>query len=148
MTFVPPMKETRPAEAVIAAFLTLRCVSREDVILSKSTIAPLARARHELMWLLRDLTHMTFMDIGVVIGGRDTTTVKHGVDRVSDRLAESDNFRRELLFVRTNILEVTSTKGMPPDLCLTAVRSILTNGALSDAEARVAAMQMIEVRHG
>lgn len=143
-----PMKETRPADEVITAFLSLRQASHEQVILSQSSIAPLARARHELMWLLRDLTHMTLTEIGVAIGGRDPTTVRHGIDRVADRIATNEPFRREMLFLRTKILQVTGAKGLPPDLCLTAVRSILSNGALSDADARQAAVQMIEARHG
>lgn len=148
MTLPTPMKETRPADEVIETYLSLRHISREQVILSPSSIAPLARARHELMWLLRDLTYLTLPQIGVCIGGRDPTTVKHGIERVADRIASDDHFRRDMQFLRTKILQITGAKSLPLDLCLTAVRSILSNGGLSDAEARRAAVQMIEARHG
>ena len=148
MTIMPaPLKETRPAEEVVRVFLNLRNVSADQVITSRTMIRPIARVRHELMWLLRDLTFMTLEEIGQALGGRDLTTVKHGVEAVADRIAEDDGYRREMLFARAVILR-GPTPGLTPDLCLTAVQAVLTNGDLSDAEARKAALQLMEARRG
>ncbi len=148
MTIMPaPLKETRPAEEVIQAFLRLRNAASNLIIDSRTMIRPIARVRHELMWLLRDLTFMTLEEIGQVLGGRDLTTVKHGVEAVADRIAEDDDYRREMLFARAVILR-GPTPGLTPDLCLTAVQAVLNNGDLTDAEARKAALQLMEVRRG
>jgi hypothetical protein len=149
----PPMKETRPAAEVVDAFLTLRRASAEDVIQSRAATRAVARARHELMWFLRDLTHLSLAEIGHVMGGRDATTVRHGIDQVSDRIAKDEGFRREMLFARAIILRgMTDVPAhvarLTPDLCMVAVRSVLTDDSLTDAEARRAALQLMGPRHG
>lgn len=145
MMMPPPLKETRPAEAVIAAFLSLRRASAEDVLQSGHGVRAIVRVRHELMWLLRDLTHLSLAEIGLALGGRDATTVRHGIDQISDRIARDDGYRREMLFARAVILR-GPTSGMTPDLCLTAIRSVLSDGGLTDAEARTAALQLMGER--
>src|SRR3972149_6419841 len=44
---------------------------------------PLARARQVAMYLVRDLTHLSLPKIGLLFGGRDHTTVLHGVNTVA-----------------------------------------------------------------
>ncbi len=44
--------------------------------------ASLVRARHVLMYLLKKELGMTYVEIGNVIGGRDHTTVIHGVEKM------------------------------------------------------------------
>ena len=143
----PPMKQTRPAQAIVAAYLTLRETNAEDLIHGRSAARALSRARQELMWLLRDLTHLSPVAIGQLMGGRDEATVRHGIDRVSDLLAHDDSYRQQLLAVRRAILDHRPAAAMAPDLCLTAVRSVLSNPALTDAEARKAALQLMEAAH-
>lgn len=143
-----PMKETRPADHVISAFLSYRRVSHEDLITGMSSVRPLVRARQELMWLLRDLTFLTPTQIGQLLGGRDESTIRHGIDKVSDQIASDETFRREMLNQRRLILSAKPGAGLTPDLCLTAVRSVLTDAELSDTEARTAALQLMEARHG
>lgn len=148
MTLMPaPMKETRDPQEVITAFLSLRHAASNLIIESRTTIRPVARVRHELMWLLRDLTHLTLAEIGQAIGGRDETTVRYGIDQVADRIAADDDYRREMLFARAVVLKGPQSR-MTPDLCLTAVRSVLTNGDLTDAEARSAALQLMGAQNG
>lgn len=143
----PPMKATLPAAQVIDAFLTLRNAASNLIIDSRTMVRPVARVRHELMWLLRDLTHLTLADIGQLIGGRDETTVRYGIEQVADRIAKDDDYRREMLFARTAVLKANTSR-MTPDLCLNAVKSVLANPELTDGDARAAAILLIEVRHG
>lgn len=143
----PPMKETRPADEVIRVFLSLRNAAPNLIIDSRTSIRPVARVRHELMWLLRDLTHLSLAEIGEAMGGRDATTVRHGIDQVSDRIAQDEGYRREILFARSVIL-TGPTPRLTPDLCLTAVRSVLASAELTDAEARAAALQLMEAHNG
>lgn len=148
MTIMPaPMKDTRDADDVIRVFLSLRNATTNLIIDSRTMVRPVARVRHELMWLLRDLTHLTLAEIGKLVGGRDETTVRHGIEQVADRIAQDDHYRREMLFARAVILKGPQPR-LTPDLCLTAVRAVLTDGDLTDAEARTAALQLMEARNG
>ncbi|QYK42838.1 MAG: hypothetical protein KF887_06980 [Paracoccaceae bacterium] len=143
----PPLKETRPAAEVVEAFLSLRHASAEEVIQSRAATRAVVQARHELMWFLRDLTHLSLAEIGQVVGGRDAKTVRHGIDQISDRIASDEGYRREMLFARAVILR-GAEQVMTPDLCLTAVRAVLADAGLSDADARQAALQLMGPRHG
>ncbi|MBP9184269.1 MAG: hypothetical protein KBF78_14130 [Fuscovulum sp.] len=150
-----PAKQTLPPETVVQNFLAFRGASAEDVVVSRNVARPLARLRHELMWLLRDLTYLSLADIGQVMGGRDTTTVQHGIDQVADRMASDDAFRREMRFQRMvvtgaapQLVEPTAADRLSPDLRLTAARGVLADLSLSDADARRAALQLLGAAHG
>lgn len=149
MNIMPqPLKAVRKPDHIIAVYLSLRCTTADELIHDRNKGAALSRARQELMWLLRDLTHLTLAEIGQHVGGRDETTVRHGIDRVSDLIASDGGYRQQLQAVRRAIFEAKAGAGMTPDLCLTAVRSVLANDALTDADARKAALQLMETRHG
>jgi len=61
---------------------------RVDDILGERRTAEIARARQEAMWRLRHELHLSFPVIGSVIGGRDHSTVFHGVHAHARRLRE------------------------------------------------------------
>lgn len=46
--------------------------------------ASLVKARQIVMYLLKTELGMTFMEIGNLLGGRDHTTIMHGVDKIED----------------------------------------------------------------
>jgi hypothetical protein len=142
----PPVKETLPPEQVITSFLSFRQASAELVIASRCTARPVVRVRHELMWLLRDLTYLSLLDIGKLMGDRDPTTVQNGIDQVSDRIAADPDYRREMLAHRGALLR--RAEQLPPELRLTAVRGILADASLTDADARSAALQLMGGNHG
>lgn len=48
--------------------------------------APLVRARQVIMYLLKHELGLTYVEIGNVLGGRDHTTVMHGVEKVEKML--------------------------------------------------------------
>lgn len=138
----PPMKETCDPDRVVDAFLTLRKADRTLLIDNRVAVRPLARLRQELMWLLRDLTFLTLAEIGDRMGGRDLTTVKHGVELVADRLAVDDGYRREMLYQRQAIIDFCRRRKTTPDIALRAVKMVLADPQLTDAEARKAALQL------
>ena len=49
-------------------------------------------ARQIAMYLTRDMTSMSLMNIGQIFGGRDHTTILHGCDKVSEDIRTSDAF--------------------------------------------------------
>ncbi len=60
-------------------------------------------ARHLAMYLLRDVSHQSYAQIGRLLGGRDHTTVLHGFRRIEKLLDSDPDVRRSLLEIRAAI---------------------------------------------
>ena len=60
---------------------------------------PLARARQIAMYIVREMTDLSLPKIGVIFGGRDHTTVLHGINTVGRLMTED-----EMLFDRVTAL--------------------------------------------
>ncbi len=74
-----------------------------DALTSKRRERQVAYARHLAMYLLRDLAHQSYAQVGRLLGGRDHTTVLHGYRRI-ERLLESDaDVRRDIMEIRAAI---------------------------------------------
>ena len=85
-------------EAVAAYFKTsladLRGRSR-----SKEIVLP----RQIAMYLLREETNASLVDIGQVLGGRDHTTVMHGIDKMERSTQTDTSLRSHLMKIRESI---------------------------------------------
>jgi chromosomal replication initiator protein len=60
---------------------------------------PLARARQIAMYIVREMTDLSLPKIGALFGGRDHTTVLHGINTVARLMTED-----EVMFDRVNAL--------------------------------------------
>jgi chromosomal replication initiator protein len=67
--------------------------------------AILVRPRHVCMFLLKEEAGLTHVEIGNLLGGRDHTTVMHGVEKVRLLLSKSDKTREEIMFIKNKIKE-------------------------------------------
>ncbi len=77
-------------------------------MVSPSRNKELVQPRQVAMYLIRQETDASFPEIGALIGGRDHTTVLHGVERVKDRLEAEEQLRREVMSLREQLyLNVT-----------------------------------------
>ena len=56
------------------------------------------------MYFLRDLIEMGFAAIGDLVGGRDHSTVIHGVDKISDQTKVDLNLVKEIDLIKSNII--------------------------------------------
>jgi len=56
--------------------------------------------RQVAMYLMRDLTGEPLMSIGQFLGGRDHTTIMHGINKVEGELAEMTKIRQDVENVR------------------------------------------------
>ncbi|HJN92841.1 MAG TPA: helix-turn-helix domain-containing protein, partial [Dehalococcoidia bacterium] len=74
-----------------------------DAIASKRREKQVAYARHLTMYLLRDLAHQSYAQIGRLLGGRDHTTVLHGFRRIEGLLEKDADVRRDLMEIRAAI---------------------------------------------
>jgi chromosomal replication initiator protein len=57
------------------------------------------------MYLLREELGLSLVEIGQRLGGRDHTTVLHGVDKVEEQLRSDEQLRADVLAVRARLYE-------------------------------------------
>lgn len=73
--------------------------TKPTLIKSAKRNASLVRIRQIAMYLLKRDLGLTFVDIGNILGGRDHTTIIHGVDKIEAMLSNT-SFASEVLRVR------------------------------------------------
>ena len=71
-----------------------------DALTSKRRERQVAYARHLAMYLLRDVAHQSYAQIGRLLGGRDHTTVLHGFKRISALVDSDPAVRRDIMEIR------------------------------------------------
>lgn len=59
--------------------------------------------RQILMYLLRNDLKLPLMDIGKILGGRDHTTIMHGVEKITKLLPESEDLRVDIARIRKKV---------------------------------------------
>lgn len=67
----------------------------------------IARPRQVAMYLCRHLTPLSFPEIGRLFGKRDHTTCLHAVRRITELMAENEDFRDKVLELREQLTEPT-----------------------------------------
>lgn len=102
-----PTRVTRNATQIVDAYCTLRQVDRDELLHGTAQTREITQLRHELMWLLRDLTYFSFTEVGRWIGGRDMATVHAAVAKVADRIVADKAYRTHLQALRKAILTFT-----------------------------------------
>ncbi len=66
----------------------------------KHTVAP----RHIAMYLMRQETDASLLEIGQALGGRDHSTVLHGCEKISREVNDNTTMRKEVLAIRQQLL--------------------------------------------
>ncbi len=77
-------------------------ISVPDIV-SAGRNKELVQPRQVAMFLIRQETDASLPEIGALLGGRDHTTVMHGVDRIKDRLESEDQLRRAVMSLREQL---------------------------------------------
>lgn len=67
--------------------------------------ASLVKARHICMYLLKEESKLTFVEIGNLLGGRDHTTVMHAVEKITGLLSKEDDVSGEITSIKRRIKE-------------------------------------------
>lgn len=89
---------------VIAEFFRVR----REALLSKTRIRSVAYPRQVGMYLAKTMTGSSLEEIGSIFGGRDHSTVKHGIEKIKD-LAETDSSVKNMLDqLRERVLALTT----------------------------------------
>lgn len=83
-------------------------ISVADMV-SPSRNKELVQPRQIAMYLIRQETDASLPEIGNLLGGRDHTTILHGVERIKNRLETEEQLRRDVMSVREQLyLNVTA----------------------------------------
>jgi chromosomal replication initiator protein DnaA len=61
--------------------------------------------RHVAMYLMRQETEASLLEIGQSLGGRDHSTVLHGCEKISREINENTTLRKEVLAIRQQLAE-------------------------------------------
>ena len=95
-----PRERTYPSpDAVIKAVGEYFTLTPNDLC-GKSRAREIADARHIAMYLLREDSHQRTTDIGRTLGGRDHSTVIHGLRKVESALATDTHLPRQIAEIR------------------------------------------------
>ncbi|OGO04169.1 MAG: chromosomal replication initiation protein DnaA [Chloroflexi bacterium RBG_13_56_8] len=63
----------------------------------------IALARQVTMYLARELTEMSFPQVGEALGSRDHTTVMYGCDKIAALFEKDDTLRRQILEIKNRL---------------------------------------------
>lgn len=94
-------KSINPQEviSVVASYFNLKPTSIKGIKRDR----PIARPRQILMYLLRTEFRVPLMEIGNLIGGRDHTTIMHGVEKITALLSTNESLRGDIENIRKRI---------------------------------------------
>ena len=73
---------------------------QEDELRGSRRTKDLALARQVAMYLAREETNSSLVQVGAALGKRDHTTVMHGHDKIARRIEEDDQLRRDVLAIK------------------------------------------------
>lgn len=77
-------------------------VARRAIISPRRT-EPLVTARHVAMWLARDMTTLSYPQIGRAFGDRDHTTIMNAARRIDRLMREDATFCRSVLGLKDDL---------------------------------------------
>jgi chromosomal replication initiator protein len=66
---------------------------------SRNIVVP----RHVAMYLLREETECSLVDIGQLLGGRDHTTIMYGCEKIAEEINADNRLRNEVLAIREKL---------------------------------------------
>lgn len=96
-----PKKMVKPREIMtsVASYFNLKLSDLTGSRRMKSIVVP----RQILMYLLRIELKVPLMEIGRLLGGRDHTTIMHGVDKITKLLPESEDLRVDIAGIKQKL---------------------------------------------
>jgi chromosomal replication initiator protein len=92
---IPQTEHEIPPQLIMEQTADYFSLSTGDLV-SKSRSRPLTQARHIAMYLMRECTGLSLVKIGEIFGGRDHTTVLHGIKKVEEEMRERDTTFRQV----------------------------------------------------
>lgn len=97
-----PPKEPPTPEKIINQVCTYYALHTKDLV-GKRRLQRVTRPRQIAMYLMKQLTNMTLSEIGDFLGGRDHTTIIHGVALVEHLIVEDLGIRDQVLVIKSEV---------------------------------------------
>ncbi|HEY4511042.1 MAG TPA: helix-turn-helix domain-containing protein, partial [Candidatus Paceibacterota bacterium] len=99
-----PVKQTRrvaPGEVLekVASYFDIRPTAMKGPKRDR----PIARPRQIVMYLCKTELGLTLEDIGGLLGGRDHTTIMHGVETITRELSTSERMREDVSGIKQKL---------------------------------------------
>ncbi len=94
-----PRRQSLSPERIVEAVAKYYSVPVEQ-LRGKARDRQIVTPRQIAMYLMREETEVPLIRIGEALGGRDHSTVLHGVEKIERELAENDDFRRDISALR------------------------------------------------
>ncbi|KFI60111.1 chromosomal replication initiator protein DnaA [Bifidobacterium gallicum] len=79
-----------------------------DDLVGRSRTKNVALARQIAMYLTREMTSMSLVDIGQVFGGRDHTTVMHNCDRITNEMGSKQEIYNHVMELTVRLKQPTA----------------------------------------
>ena len=103
-----PLAGRQDEERPVDSEVILRAVARHftvslEALRGKSREHGVAWARQVAMFVLREETDASLLQIGQFLGGRDHTTVMHGCARVGEQIAKDERARSDVSLIRASL---------------------------------------------
>jgi chromosomal replication initiator protein len=92
---IPQTENEIPPQLIMEETASYFTLTTGDLV-SKSRSRPLTQARHIAMYIMRECTGLSLVKIGEIFGGRDHTTVLHGIKKVEDEMRARDATFRQV----------------------------------------------------
>ncbi|MDR1800555.1 MAG: chromosomal replication initiator protein DnaA [Lachnospiraceae bacterium] len=73
-------------------------------IKSEKRPAEIAVPRQIAMYLIRTLTEVPLKSIGIAVGGKDHSTVKHGIDKITKQLSKDEKLQNTINIIKKKIV--------------------------------------------
>ena len=87
---------------VVAEYFNLKIVELK----SPTRLKNIALPRQILMYLLRTELGIPLMEVGELLGGRDHTTIIHGVEKITNLLSINEDLRVDISGIRQKLSQV------------------------------------------
>ncbi|MEK7611460.1 MAG: chromosomal replication initiator protein DnaA [Patescibacteria group bacterium] len=97
-----PIRKTVGFEKIIEAITVYYGISKEE-ILGKSRRAEYVIARQMAMYAIRNLTETPLIKLGQQLGGRDHTTVMHGLKKVEATFRTSPKLKQDFINIKQSL---------------------------------------------
>lgn len=93
---INPNKQTEITPELIIHVVAEHFGVKPEDITSKKRNSEFVQPRQVVMYLCRDLTDSSLVQIGKLLGKKDHTTVLHGIKKVTEELAVNDELRNKI----------------------------------------------------
>ena len=95
------LKEITPA-LIIEVVAEHFGVDKDDIT-SKKRNSEFVMPRQIVMYLCRELTDTSLVNIGKILGKKDHTTVMHGIKKVTEELGSNDELKNKIEIIKKKI---------------------------------------------